>query len=166
MKHFTRRLLHIKCLINVSSYLIVIRETFTSPKCQCENPSKAVCHMQINLRDIRFSSCKSVSQPPLVFRCFQNEPLHHLGSDLEPWMSVPRAGLASLHASTLHSAPSALSPPQRCSLTAQERTCKYALKTACYFHSLDGACLWVPVRTARHRQVQGICHQSGGGCEM
>lgn len=141
---------------------MVIEETFTSPKCHCENSPKAVCHMQMTHQDVRFPVAR-FSLNPFIFQLPQKGPPTHLGSDSAHCRSAPSAGLTLLLASAsvlLH----LFITPQHCSLTA-ERTCKYTLKKACYFHSLDGT-LWVPARTARHCQVQGICHQLGEAVKM
>ena len=106
-------------------------------------------------------SGKVLSQPPLFFSCSQKGPPTHLGSDSAHCRSAPSAGLPLLLASASVLLHLASSPPQHCSLTAGERTCKYTLKKGLLFSQPGWCTLWVPARTARHCQVQGICHQLG-----
>ena len=90
-----------------------------------------------------------------------HRPPTHLGSDSAHCRSAPSAGLPLLLASASVLLHLASSPPQHCSLTAGERTCKYTLKKGLLFSQPGWCTLWVPARTARHCQVQGICHQLG-----
>ena len=126
-----------------------------------ENSPKAVCHMQMTLQDVRFPVARFSLNPLYFSVALRRHPPTHLGSDLAHCRSAPSAGLTLFHTSASVLLHLASSPPQHCSLTAGERTCKYTLKKGLLFSQPGWCALWVPVRTARHRQVQGICHQLG-----
>ena len=82
----------------------------------------------MTLQDVRFPVARFSLNPLYFSVALRRHPPTHLGSDLAHCRSAPSAGLTLFHTSASVLLHLASSPPQHCSLTAGERTCKYTLK--------------------------------------